>query len=81
MTELFFIFFFFQYVQALQSEVSDKEKMMRQLSELAAEVDIQQASEAASETLKPLAARWEELQEELQRFQKNHKQDKVVSIR
>lgn len=52
---------------------------MRQLSELAAELDIQQASESASDKLKPLVARWEEVQEELQRFQKNHNQDKVVS--
>jgi len=52
---------------------------MRQLSELAAELDIQQASEAATEKLKPLTTRWEELQEELLRFQKNYKHDKVVS--
>lgn len=52
---------------------------MRQLSELAAELDIQQASEGASEKLKPLTTRWEELQEELLRFQKHHKHDKVVS--
>lgn len=63
----------------MQSEVSEKEKTMRQLSELAAELDIQQASEGASEKLKPLTTRWEELQEELLRFQKHHKHDKVVS--
>ena len=60
--------------------MSEKEQLMRQLSEFAAELDIQQASESASQKLKPLAARWEEVQEELRRFQKNHKQDKVVSV-
>ncbi|KAK3925764.1 Dystrophin, partial [Frankliniella fusca] len=69
-----------EQLQALKAEVSQKEQMMRQLSELAAELDIQQANQTATEKLKPLTSRWDELLEELRRFQKNHKQDKEVNI-